>query len=164
MTEIEVAPSLNVLGEPLAPCSMDPVTGFFRNGCCDTCDQDVGSHTVCAVMTEEFLAFSKSVGNDLSTPHPQFGFSGLKAGDNWCLCAARFLQAWEAGMAPLDSDTEEQVWEPGWHPNIRQMTPPDRTRWHPLNQPGPCPSARYLCRHRSSNNTTRIRSPRRGYP
>ena len=100
MTEIEVAPSLNVLGEPLAPCSIDPVTGFFRNGCCDTCDQDVGSHTVCAVMTEEFLAFSKSVGNDLSTPHPQFGFSGLKAGDNWCLCAARFLQAWEAGMAP----------------------------------------------------------------
>ena len=74
--------------------------GFFRNGCCDTCDQDVGSHTVCAVMTDEFLEYSKSVGNDLSTPRPEFGFSGLNAGDQWCLCAARFLQAWQAGQAP----------------------------------------------------------------
>ncbi|MEM7189053.1 MAG: DUF2237 domain-containing protein [Pseudomonadota bacterium] len=87
-------------GEELRPCSMDPVTGFFRNGCCDTCDEDQGSHTVCAVMTAEFLAFSKSVGNDLSTPMPQYGFDGLKPGDQWCLCAARFLQAYQAGKAP----------------------------------------------------------------
>lgn len=100
MQEIEIAPSLNVLGEPLAPCSTDPVTGFFRNGCCDTCDEDTGSHTVCAVMTAEFLEFSRSVGNDLSTPRPEFGFVGLNPGDQWCLCAARFLQAWQAGMAP----------------------------------------------------------------
>ncbi len=100
MSEIEIAPSLNVLGEPLAPCSTDPITGFFRNGCCDTCEQDAGSHTVCAIMTDEFLEFSRSVGNDLSTAHPQFGFAGLKAGDQWCLCAARFLQAWQAGKAP----------------------------------------------------------------
>ncbi|MCF2905157.1 DUF2237 domain-containing protein [Octadecabacter sp. CECT 8868] len=93
-------PSLNVLGEALQTCSLDPMTGFFRNGACDTCDQDSGSHTVCAVMTDEFLAFSKYVGNDLSTPRPEFGFAGLKAGDGWCLCAARFLQAADEGCAP----------------------------------------------------------------
>ena len=82
-------------------CSMDPVTGFFRNGACDTCDEDHGSHTVCAVMTAEFLAFSKYVGNDLSTPRPEFQFAGLKPGDQWCLCASRFLQAHEDGCAPL---------------------------------------------------------------
>ena len=98
--QIEVDPSLNVLGEALEMCSQDPVTGFFRNGSCDTCDQDHGSHTVCAIMTDAFLEYSKSVGNDLSTPMPQFGFEGLKAGDQWCLCAGRFLQAWEAGKAP----------------------------------------------------------------
>jgi len=98
--EIEVDPSVNVLGDDLAPCSTDPMTGFFRNGSCDTCDQDHGSHTVCAVMTAEFLAFSKAVGNDLSTPRPEFGFAGLNPGDQWCLCAARFLQAYEAGQAP----------------------------------------------------------------
>lgn len=92
--------SINVLGGPLKPCSTDPVTGFFRNGCCDTGPMDEGSHTVCAVMTEEFLAFSKYVGNDLSTPRPEFGFAGLKAGDRWCLCAARFLQAHDDGCAP----------------------------------------------------------------
>ena len=100
MHKLEMAPSLNVLGEPLVPCSTDPVTGFFRNGCCDTCDEDTGSHTVCAVMTATFLAFSKAVGNDLSTPRPEFGFAGLKPGDHWCLCAARFLQAHKAGEAP----------------------------------------------------------------
>ncbi len=100
MHSIEVDPSVNVLGDTLEPCSTDPVTGFFRNGACDTCAEDHGSHTVCAIMTEEFLAFSKSVGNDLSTPHPEFGFAGLKPGDQWCLCAARFLQASEAGKAP----------------------------------------------------------------
>jgi uncharacterized protein (DUF2237 family) len=93
-------PSLNVLGEPLAPCSLDPVTGYFRNGQCDTCDHDTGSHTVCAILTAEFLAFSKYVGNDLSTPRPEFGFVGLKPGDQWCLCAGRFLQAAEEGCAP----------------------------------------------------------------
>ena len=93
-------PSLNVLGDELKSCSDDPVTGFFRNGCCDTGPMDQGSHTVCAIMTAEFLAFSKYVGNDLSTPRPEFGFAGLKPGDHWCLCAARFLQAHEEGAAP----------------------------------------------------------------
>jgi len=97
---IEKDPSLNVLGGALAPCSTDPMTGFFRNGSCDTCDRDTGSHTVCAVMTEEFLAYSKYVGNDLSTPRPQWGFPGLNPGDHWCLCASRFLQAHEEGCAP----------------------------------------------------------------
>lgn len=93
-------PSINVLGGALQPCSTDPLTGFFRNGACDTCPQDQGSHTVCAVMTAEFLAFSKYVGNDLSTPRPDFNFAGLKAGDHWCLCASRFLQAHDEGCAP----------------------------------------------------------------
>lgn len=97
---IRMEPSLNVLGGPLEPCSTDPMTGFFRDGHCNTCAEDRGSHTVCAVMTAEFLAFSKYVGNDLSTPRPDFGFSGLKPGDRWCLCAARFLQAHDEGCAP----------------------------------------------------------------
>lgn len=92
--------SINVNGGPLALCSTSPVTGFFRDGHCNTCEEDTGSHTVCAVMTDEFLAFSKYVGNDLSTPRPEFRFPGLKAGDQWCLCAARFLQAHEEGCAP----------------------------------------------------------------
>ncbi|MCE8547362.1 DUF2237 domain-containing protein [Ruegeria pomeroyi] len=93
-------PSLNVLGGALAPCSTNPVTGFFRDGHCNTCAQDQGSHTVCAVMTAEFLAYSKYVGNDLSTPRPEFGFAGLKPGDRWCLCAARFMQAADEGCGP----------------------------------------------------------------
>jgi uncharacterized protein len=93
-------PSLNVLGGPLETCSTRPMTGFFRNGCCDTGPQDRGQHTVCARMTAEFLAFSKYLGNDLSTPRPEYGFAGLKPGDQWCLCAARFLQAHEDGAAP----------------------------------------------------------------
>ena len=97
---MKIDPSVNVLGGPLAACSTAPMTGFFRNGCCDTNDADAGSHTVCAVMTAEFLAFSKARGNDLSTPRPEFGFPGLKPGDRWCLCAARWLEAWRAGMAP----------------------------------------------------------------
>lgn len=92
--------SLNVLGGPLEDCSRDPLTGFFRNGCCDTSAADRGSHTVCAVMTAEFLAYSKYVGNDLSTPQPQFRFAGLTPGDRWCLCAGRFLQAHDEGCAP----------------------------------------------------------------
>lgn len=95
-----IEPSLNVLGGELEPCSLLPLTGFFRNGCCDTGPEDKGSHTVCAVMTAEFLAMSKYLGNDLSTPRPEFGFGGLKPGDRWCLCAARFLQAHEEGVAP----------------------------------------------------------------
>jgi uncharacterized protein (DUF2237 family) len=93
-------PSRNVLGERLEPCSAQPVTGFFRNGCCDTAAEDLGSHTVCAVMTADFLAFSKAAGNDLSTPVPAFGFPGLKPGDRWCLCAPRWQEALEAGQAP----------------------------------------------------------------
>ncbi len=91
---------VNVFGEPLATCSDAPLTGWTRNGCCETDAQDRGSHTVCAVMTAEFLEFSQSRGNDLSTPHPEFGFPGLKPGDRWCLCAARWLEAWQAGRAP----------------------------------------------------------------
>ena len=90
----------NVLGERLDGCSIDPMTGFFRDGCCDTSQQDVGSHTVCAVMSASFLEFSKSRGNDLSTPRPEFGFSGLKPGDRWCLCAPRWQEALEGGQAP----------------------------------------------------------------
>lgn len=93
-------PSINVLGDPLEPCSTDPVTGFFRDGACNTCAEDRGSHTVCAVLTAEFLAYSKYVGNDLSTPRPKFRFAGLKPGDRWCLCASRFMQAADEGAAP----------------------------------------------------------------
>ena len=93
-------PSVNVLGQPLETCSTAPVTGFFRNGCCDTGPMDTGQHTVCAEMTAEFLALSKYLGNDLSTPRPEYGFAGLKPGDHWCLCAARFYQAHEEGAAP----------------------------------------------------------------
>lgn len=93
-------PSVNVLGGPLAECSAQPMTGFFRNGCCDTGAEDAGSHTVCVVMTAEFLAMSKYLGNDLSTPRPEYAFAGLKPGDRWCLCAARFLQAHDEGAAP----------------------------------------------------------------
>ena len=92
--------ALNVLGGHLAECSRDPLTGFFRDGACNTCDEDQGSHTVCAIMTAEFLAYSKYVGNDLSTPRPEFRFAGLNPGDRWCLCAGRFLQAAEEGAAP----------------------------------------------------------------
>ena len=94
-------PSVNVLGTALMQCSSAPMTGFFRNGCCDTGPQDHGLHTVCALMTAEFLAFSKYLGNDLSTPRPEYGFAGLKPGDSWCLCATRFLQAHEEGAAPM---------------------------------------------------------------
>lgn len=90
----------NVLGGELAHCGSDPVTGFFRDGCCNTAPQDVGSHTVCVVMTAEFLAFSKSRGNDLSTPMPAYEFPGLKPGDRWCLCAPRWQEAFLAGHAP----------------------------------------------------------------
>lgn len=96
----EMDESLNVLGEALKPCSFDPMTGFFRDGCCNTGPSDRGSHTVCARMTPEFLDFSRRQGNDLSTPRPEFGFAGLNPGDRWCLCALRWREAWAAGAAP----------------------------------------------------------------
>ena len=91
---------VNVLGGRLLKCSTQPLTGFFRDGCCHTGPQDAGSHTVCAIMTDEFLAYSQMAGNDLSTPRPEFDFSGLNSGDRWCLCAARWEQARQAGAAP----------------------------------------------------------------
>jgi uncharacterized protein (DUF2237 family) len=91
---------VNVVGGELLPCSTDPLTGFFRDGCCATGPEDVGSHTVCAVMTEEFLSFSLRAGNDLSTPRPEWGFPGVKPGERWCVCADRWLEAHRAGSAP----------------------------------------------------------------
>ena len=92
--------ALNVLGGVLEPCSIEPMTGFHRDGCCATGPRDAGSHTVCAVMTAEFLAFTRSRGNDLSTPRPEYDFPGLKPGDRWCLCAPRWQEALLAGAAP----------------------------------------------------------------
>jgi uncharacterized protein (DUF2237 family) len=104
--------AINVLGTPLKLCSTDPMTGYFRDGCCNTDDTDRGSHVVCAEMTEEFLIFSKQRGNDLSTPRPEFRFPGLNPGDRWCLCAQRWLDAFEAGVAPpvvLESTHEQAL-------------------------------------------------------
>lgn len=92
--------ALNVLGGELELCSADPLTGYLRDGCCNTAAGDAGVHTVCAVMTDAFLAFSAEHGNDLATPHPEWGFAGLKEGDRWCLCAPRWQEALEAGVAP----------------------------------------------------------------
>jgi uncharacterized protein len=98
--EIVIDEPLNVFGEALLPCSEDPLTGFLRDGCCNTNDQDLGSHTVCVQVTEAFLQYSRFAGNDLSTPMPEYGFPGLKPGDRWCLCAPRWLEAHEREMAP----------------------------------------------------------------
>jgi len=100
MDELKQAPSINVFDETLIPCSTDPMTGFFRDGCCNTNDQDVGSHTICIETNQKFLEYSRFKGNDLSTPIPEFGFKGLKPGDRWCLCAARWLEAHDSDMAP----------------------------------------------------------------
>ena len=97
---LEKYDSVNVFGKELQTCCNNPKTGFFRNGLCDTCTEDQGAHTVCILATEEFLVFSKSVGNDLSTPHPEFQFLGVNPGDRWCLCAARWKEAYDNGMAP----------------------------------------------------------------
>ncbi len=97
---MEMEDSLNVFGEKLIACSEDPLTGFFRDGCCNTNDEDLGSHTVCIEVSKDFLEYSRFRGNDLSTPHPEFGFSGLQPGDRWCLCAARWREAYEQEMAP----------------------------------------------------------------
>lgn len=102
--------SRNVYGGPLQSCSRDPLTGFFRDGCCNTGPQDAGLHVVCAIMSEEFLRFSLNRGNDLSTPRPEFDFAGLQDGDRWCLCAARWLEACEAGCAPkVDLNASHQA-------------------------------------------------------
>ncbi len=92
--------ALNVLGTEMMPCSIDPLTGFYRDACCNTGPEDLGVHTVCVEVTADFLEFSKAAGNDLSTPMPMYGFEGLDPGDRWCLCASRWQQAFEAGMAP----------------------------------------------------------------
>jgi len=104
--------ALNVKGGALAPCSEEPLTGFYRNGCCDTGSDDMGMHTVCAVMTDAFLVYSKLAGNDLSTPQPDVGFAGLRAGDRWCLCVGRWREALAAGVAPpvvLEATHEESL-------------------------------------------------------
>lgn len=92
--------ALNVFGEPLITCSTAPLTGYYRNGCCETGEEDLGTHTVCAVVTEEFLVFSLHRGNDLITPRPEYRFPGLTPGDKWCLCASRWMEAYRAGVAP----------------------------------------------------------------
>ena len=92
-------PSRNVLGGPLKPCSLTPVTGYFRNGHCDTCAEDIGCHTVCVEVTDEFLEYSRSIGNDLSTPRPEYDFPGLNPGDRWCVCAARWLECLQGGVS-----------------------------------------------------------------
>ena len=97
---MSIEPDVNVVGGKLLPCSTEPLTGFYRNGCCSTGADDLGSHTVCIVASEEFLEFSRLAGNDLSTPAPQWGFAGVKPGERWCLCASRWLEAHEAGHAP----------------------------------------------------------------
>ena len=102
----------NIFGDPLIVCSHKPLTGYFRNGCCDTDDTDLGMHTVCIIATKEFLKFSKEVGNDLTTPLPEFGFDGVKPGDRWCLCALRWQEAYEQGKAPpvfLESTHEKTL-------------------------------------------------------
>jgi uncharacterized protein (DUF2237 family) len=115
------APSLNVFGEPLIPCSLDPVTGFFRDGCCNTSAEDVGSHTVCVELNAEFLAFSKYLGNDLTTPRPEFGFNGLKPGEKWCLCAARWLEA-------LDNDAAPRVYLTSTHQAALDIVPLEKLK------------------------------------
>ncbi|MFT5211101.1 MAG: hypothetical protein ACI9CE_002832 [Flavobacterium sp.] len=100
MATIVLDKSINVLGEPLKPCSTEPMTGFFRDGCCNTCKEDVGSHTVCIEASQKFLEYSRFAGNDLSTPHLDLGFPGVKEGDRWCLCASRWLEAENKEMAP----------------------------------------------------------------
>ncbi len=116
-------PSLNVLGGALATCCTDPVTGFYRDGSCNTGPDDHGLHTVCVIVTAEFLEFSKSCGNDLSTPHPEWGFPGLKPGNKWCLCALRWLEAQKAGKAP-------RVYLEGTHQKTLEVVPLDILKKH----------------------------------
>ena len=106
----------NVLGTPLRACSMNPMTGFFRNGCCDTSSEDTGEHTVCILTTKDFLVFSQSVGNDLSTPRPEFDFPGLQAGDKWCLCLDRWIESEREGVAP-------QIFLEATHESVLEKVP-----------------------------------------
>jgi uncharacterized protein (DUF2237 family) len=119
----------NVLGQPLEPCSTDPVTGYFRDGSCSTGPEDVGSHTVCAVMTEEFLAHQRAVGNDLVTPVPAFRFPGLKPGDRWCVVALRWLQAYQDGAAA-------PVVLASTHERTLDMIPLELLQEHAVDVPG----------------------------
>lgn len=128
----EIDDSLNVLDGPLKPCAFDPMTGFFRNGCCDTGPADRGRHTVCVRITAEFLAFSRAHGNDLSTPRPEFGFPGLRPGDRWCLCATRWQEAHEAGAAP-------RVVLASTHKATLRLIPLDLLRAHALPGKGEVP-------------------------
>ena len=121
-------PSLNVLGDRLEPCSMQPLTGFFRDGCCNTSREDRGRHTVCVIVTAEFLALSKYLGNDLSTPRPELHFAGLKPGDRWCLCAARFLQAAQEFAAP-------QVVLSATHARTLEIVPMELLQRHAIAPP-----------------------------
>ena len=120
-------PSINVLGEPLRDCSHDPLTGAYRDGCCNTSAADVGCHTVCAIVTDAFLAFSRARGNDLTTPVPAYQFPGLKPGDQWCLCAGRWLEAYEAGVAP-DVDLEAT------HQKTLETVPLDALQRHAIKR------------------------------
>lgn len=113
---MDIDESLNVFGEPLESCSNDPVTGFFRDGCCNTSDADYGQHTVCIQVSQPFLEYSRFRGNDLSTPIKEFGFPGLKEGDRWCLCAARWLEAYQHNMAP-------KVYLAGTHQRATEIIP-----------------------------------------
>src|SRR5215471_6774493 len=146
-------PSINVLGGALQPCSREPMTGFYRDGCCNTGREDMGLHTVCAVMTAEFLSFSKAQGNDLSTPMPQFGFNGLKPGDRWCLCAARWKEALDAGAAP-------QVVLEATHAVTMHIVSLDDRKKHAVRLQGT--GSRCGCAHRrpAPGSRSRSRSPR----
>ncbi len=119
-------PPVNVLGRVLEPCSTAPLTGFFRDGCCNTGPSDHGLHTVCVRVTAEFLALSKYLGNDLSTPRPEYRFPGLKPGDRWCLCASRFLQAHDEGAAP-------EVWLAATHRRTLDVVPLDVLQQHAVD-------------------------------
>jgi uncharacterized protein (DUF2237 family) len=121
-------PEINVLGEPIAECGTDPMTGFYRDGCCSTGPEDLGSHTVCAVVTAEFLAQQREVGNDLITPRPEYRFAGLKPGDRWCVCAGRWRQALEAGVAP-------PVFLAATHAGATRIVPLDELQAHAVDIP-----------------------------
>lgn len=121
MQETEMDTSVNVFDEPLESCGQDPLTGFFRDGCCNTSEDDLGSHTVCVQVTQAFLEYSRFRGNDLMTPVPEFGFAGLQEGDRWCLCAARWLEACEAGMAP-------RVYLAATHKKALEIVPMDKLK------------------------------------
>lgn len=118
----------NVLGSELEPCGTDPLTGFYRDGCCSTGPEDTGRHTVCAVVSTEFLVHQQETGNDLVTPHPEYGFAGLQPGDRWCVCAERWLEAYEAGVAP-------PVLLAATHASATEIVPLNSLREHAVDVP-----------------------------